>query len=320
MTSSCDPVLVYCKTKSDLDELERILTKALPLAQIHFAASDKEAAPYLPEAQILYGWGFSGELLHKMPRLRWVQKMGAGVDDIIGAWPLGRDVILTRTDGRLIARRMAEYVVCAILDKTAGFAQAREQQRQRVWKLYRPQTIADLSIGVAGLGEIGSEIARALRLFGSRVIGWRRSAAPCEYVAELYAGRERLAAFAEQCDVIVLVLPLTKDTRGIFNGDILQRMRKGSHLINVGRGGVLDEDALLATIQNGPLACATLDVFDTEPLPKAHPFWSNDRIVITPHACGPLLPEDVAPHFVANYAAFAEGRPLRNVIDLTRQY
>ena len=320
MTRNPGPVLVYSKTKADLDALKRILTRALPLAQMHFAASDEEAAPYLTEAQILYGWGFSGDFLHKMPNLRWVQKMGAGVDDIIEAWPLRGRVILTRTDGRLIARRMVEYVVCAILDKTAGFPQAREQQKRRVWQLYRPRTIADLTIGIAGLGEIGTEIARALRSLGSRVIGWRRSAVPCEHVAELYAGDERLAAFAEHCDVLVLVLPLTKDTRGLFNAKILQRLRQGSQLINVGRGGVLDEDALLGAIENGPLAYATLDVFETEPLPHDHPFWSNDRVTITPHACGPLLPEDVAPHFIANYAAFAEGRPLRNVIDVKRQY
>jgi glyoxylate/hydroxypyruvate reductase A len=320
MTETPSPILVYSKTKADLDELKRILTRALPSAQMHFAASEEEAVPHLPAAQILYGWGFSGELLHKMPKLRWVQKMGAGVDDIIEAWPLRQEVILTRTDGRLIARRMVEYVVCAILDKTAGFPQAREQQKRKVWQLYRPRTIADLTIGIAGLGEIGSEIARALRSFGPRVIGWRRSAMPCELVAELHAGSERLAGFAEQCDVLVLVLPLTRDTQGIFDAKVLQRLRKGSHLINVGRGGILDERALLAAIENGPLAYATLDVFDTEPLPHDHPFWSQSRITITPHACGPLLPEDVAPHFIANYAAFAEGRPLRNVIDVKRQY
>jgi glyoxylate/hydroxypyruvate reductase A len=88
----------------------------------------------------------------------------------------------------------------------------------------------------------------------------------------------------------------------------------------VGRGGVLDEQALLAAIESGRVTHATLDVFDSEPLPPGHPFWISEGITITPHVCGPLLPEDVAPHFIANYAAFSESRPLRNVIDLHRQY
>jgi glyoxylate/hydroxypyruvate reductase len=314
------PALVYCKIKADLERLRNILSAALPQVQLRFAASDSEAAPHLPEAQILYGWGFSGELLRKMPNLRWVQKMGAGVDDVIDAWPLHRDVLLTRTDGRLIARRMIEYVIGAILDRTARFPQGRQQQQQRVWHVYRPQTMANLCIGVAGLGEIGTEIARALRLFDARVIGWRRSEAPCEAVSEIYAGSARLPAFVAQCDVLVLVLPLTQESKNIFDAPILQRLPMGAHLINVGRGGVLDDQALLAAIDSGRVGHATLDVFETEPLPKGHPFWSNEHITITPHVCGPLLPEDVAAHFIENYAAFAQGRPLRNVINLARQY
>jgi glyoxylate/hydroxypyruvate reductase A len=318
MTKSIPPILVYSKTQADLDKLKHLLTAALPRAQIHFAASDKEAAPYLSRAQVLYGWGFSGAFLQSMPNLRWVQKMGAGVEDIVEVLPRG--VLLTRTDGRLIAPRMVEYVIGAILDKTAGFPQARKQQKQGLWKLYRPQTVSNLAIGVAGLGEIGTEIARVLRFFGARVLGWRRSVAVCEWVEQLYTGNESLPGFVEQCDVLVLVLPLTRETKGIFNAPILQRLKKDAHLINVGRGGVLDEQTLLAAIEDARLAYATLDVFENEPLPPDHPFWSNERITITPHACGPLLPEDVAPHFIANYAAFAAGRPLRNVIDLTRQY
>jgi glyoxylate/hydroxypyruvate reductase len=320
MTPSPGPVLVYSRTRTDLEKLRRILEPALPGTQIHFAASDEEAAPHLSDAQILYGWGFSGKLLEKMPNLRWVQKMGAGVDDIIEHWRLPHRVILTRTDGRLIARRMVEYVVCAILDRTAGFPQGRDQQKRRLWKLYKPQTIANLSIGVAGLGEIGSEIARALHFFGARVLGWRRSDIPSESVAELFAGHARLRDFVQECDVLVLVLPLTSETKELFDRSILERLRKGAHLINVGRGGVLDEQALLAAIESGRVAHATLDVFDSEPLPPGHPFWISEGITITPHVCGPLLPEDVAPHFIANYAAFSESRPLRNVIDLHRQY
>ena len=122
------------------------------------------------------------------------------------------------------------------------------------------------------------------------------------------------------CDVVVLVLPLTKDTRNLFGADLFARCRRGAHIINVGRGGLIDEAALLDAIEAKTVGHATLDVFTTEPLPSDHPFWENPHVTITPHVCGPLVPEDIVPHFLANYAAFSSGQPLQNVIDLGRQY
>ncbi|HKU96834.1 MAG TPA: NAD(P)-dependent oxidoreductase [Vineibacter sp.] len=314
------PVLVYSKYDWDLDRFRRVLGAALPGVTFNYAGSPAEAEPHLADAEILYGWGFSAELLRRMPKLRWVQKMGAGVDDIIGTWPFGSDVILTRTDGRLIATRMIEYVLAAILDKSLKLHVARQQQAERRWAYIDMGTIRQLTVGVAGLGEIGGDIARALEALGARVIGWRRSAVKTEGVSELFTGDGGLEPFVQQCDVVVLVLPLTRDTRGIFGEKILRNVKPGAHLINVGRGGVLDETALLGTIDAGLIAHATLDVFATEPLPDSHPFWRHPAITITPHVCGPLVPEDVAPHFIANFAAFAGGHPLRNTIDVTRQY
>lgn len=314
------PVLVYSKYDFDLDRFRRILEAALPGVTCNYAGSPAEAEPHLADAEILYGWGFSADLLRRMPKLRWVQKMGAGVDDIIPTWPFGAKVALTRTDGRLIATRMMEYVLAAVLDKSLKLGTARAQQRERRWSYIAMGSIRELTIGVAGLGEIGSDIARSLSMLGARVIGWRRSRADSEGVAELFVGDADLEPFASRCDVLVLVLPLTKDTSGIVSGKILMRLRPGAHLINVGRGGVLDETGLLRAIEAGAVSHATLDVFATEPLPQDHPFWTHPAISITPHVCGPLVPEDVAPHFIANFAAFMSGQPMRNTIDVMRQY
>jgi glyoxylate/hydroxypyruvate reductase A len=115
-------------------------------------------------------------------------------------------------------------------------------------------------------------------------------------------------------------LPLTKATKGLFGTDILAHCRRGAHLINIGRGALIDEDALLTAIGAKTIAHATLDVFATEPLPSDHPFWSSPHVTITPHVCGPLVPEDVVPHFIANYEALSREQPLKNVIDLEKQY
>jgi glyoxylate/hydroxypyruvate reductase A len=314
------PLLVYSIYHSDIARFERLLARALPEISIHCASSPEQAAPYLDDAVILYGWGFPPEMLERMPKLRWLQKMGAGVDEIIEHWPFGPDVLLTRTNGKRIAPRMAEYVLGAILDKSMHFDAARRQQQERHWAFFEVGTIRNLTIGIAGLGEIGSMVAEALRTFGARVIGWRRSQQASASVDELFAGDAALARFVGACDVIVLVLPLTKDTKNLFGPDLFACCRHGTHIINVGRGGVINEDALLDAIAAKIVGHATLDVFATEPLAPDHPFWGNPHVTITPHVCGPLVPEDVVPHFLANYAAFANGQPLKNVIDLERQY
>jgi len=315
------PILVYSKYADDLQRFRRILEPALAPAEIGYAGTPEQAEPHLASVEVLYGWGFSSAMLARMPKLRWVQKMGAGVEDVLEAPQFRTGVVLTRTDGRLIAPRMVEYVVAMILQRTLKLREVRKAQREGQWLPYfEVGSIRQLTIGVAGLGEIGNEIARTLRGLGADVVGWRRSNAPTDAVRQLFAGREALARFVAGCDVVVLVLPLTSQTRGILSGSILRAFRPGAHLINIGRGGVLDETALMEAIDAGIIAHTTLDVFATEPLPPAHPFWRHPGVTVTPHICGPLIPEDVAPHFLANYAAFAAGKPLRNVIELDRQY
>jgi len=314
------PILVYSIYEPDIPRFERLIARALPDVAIACARTPEEAAPYLDDAVVLYGWGFPPEMLGRMPKLRWLQKMGAGVDDIIERWPFGSQVLLTRTDGALIAPRMAEYVLGAILDRSMGFAAARVQQKRRHWEFFEVGTIRNLTIGLAGVGAIGSMVAQALHALGAHVIGWRRSEQHCASVDELFAGGEALARFVATCDVIVLILPLTKETRNLIGTDLFARCRRGVHIINVGRGGLIDEAALIQAIKARIVSHATLDVFATEPLPPDHPFWENPHITITPHVCGPLVPEDVVPHFLANYAAFSSGAPLANIIDLNRQY
>ncbi len=319
-TSSDESILVYSKYQGDLPRFKAVLSRALPNCAINYAADLRDAERYFPETTILYGWGFPVAWLRRIPNLRWVQKMGAGVDDIVGDWPSDRSIVLTRTDGRLIAPRMAEYVLAMILDHNLRLDHARQLQRDRAWEFFEMGALSQLTIGVAGLGEIGTEVVRKLRALNCNVVGWRRSPVDSCDVSRLYVGAEQLGDFVSGCDVVVLVLPLTSDTRGIFDGEMLSYFKPGAHLINVGRGGVIDEASLLAALDRGRIARASLDVVGVEPLPRDNPLWSHPGVVLTPHVCGPLIPEDIAPHFVANFQAFRANRPLRNLVDVNRQY
>jgi glyoxylate/hydroxypyruvate reductase len=313
-------VLVYSKYRHDLPKFEQALSKALPDIEINYADTPEHAEQYFPRTTILYGWGFPADWLRQMPQLQWVQKMGAGVDDLVGAWPTDRSIVLTRTDGRLIAPRMAEYVLAMILDHNLRLDHARSLQASRAWSNFEPGRLAQLTVGVAGLGEIGSEIVHMLRPFRCRIVGWRKSAVDADLVDQIYVGGDQLSAFMAACDVVVLVLPLTGGTRRIFNRHVFQACRSHAHLINVGRGGVIDEDDLLSALDGGKLARASLDVFTQEPLPAAHRFWTHPRVVMTPHICGPLIPEDVTQHFVTNVKAYLAKTPLNHLVDVARQY
>ena len=138
------------------------------------------------------------------------------------------------------------------------------------------------------------------------------------------AAREQVScrrlATGSGCDVVVLVLPLTEDTRGVFRREVFSAFKPKAHLINVGRGGVVNESDLLSALDDGALARVSLDVFAQEPLSADHPFWRHPRVILTPHVCGPLIPEDIAPHFIANVKAFLENRPLNHLVDVARQY
>lgn len=320
MTKDGAEILVYSQYAGDLPRFRRLLEVALPGVPAAYAGTEAEAQPHLETVRVLYGWGFPRDMLRAMPNLRWIQKMGAGVEDMVNDWPYSGSVLLTRTDGRLIAPRMVEYVLCAILRRTLRLSELDALRIRRQWAYLEIGSIRQHCVGVAGLGEIGGEIAKAVRALGAKAVGWRRTRAPSDAVDQVYAGRDQFTAFLGASSIVVLVLPMTAETAGLMDEQAFNALRPGTHFINVGRGGVVDDTALSRALDRGRVAHATLDVFASEPLPDAHPFWSDPRVSVTPHLCGPLIPEDVAPHFIENYRAFRKQRPLRNRVMPERQY
>jgi glyoxylate/hydroxypyruvate reductase A len=193
-------------------------------------------------------------------------------------------------------------------------------QREHAWRQKMlTRNAADIRVGILGLGTIGRVIAHRLRTFDFQVLGWGRTPKPAAGT-KLFAGREGLPAFLAQCDVMVCVLPLTPDTRGILNADLFARLPAGAWVINVARGAHLIEADLIAALDRGHLAGAILDVFQTEPLPPDNPIWRHPKIVATPHIAG--IPDPLAAKaYVEDVIARAEaGQPLPNLVDVNRGY
>jgi glyoxylate/hydroxypyruvate reductase A len=313
--------LVYTKYSADLPRFTQLLRHQVPDVDFAFATSPAEAQPHLAQADVLYGWGFPRTMLEAMPRLKWIQKMGAGVDDLAGPrWPFGDSVILTRTDGHLIAPRMVEWVVGAVLRQTLKTEQTLAMRRNRQWHYLELGSVRQQTIGVAGLGEIGSEVAKAFRALGAKVVGWRRSASASPEVDRLFVGRESFPDFLSCANTLVLVLPHTSETRHLIDAKALACLPPKAHVVNVGRGELIDEAALLDALDSGRISHASLDVFATEPLPADSPFWEHPKVWMTPHLAGPLIPEDVAPHFIRNLRAFMSQEQMANVVNPERQY
>jgi glyoxylate/hydroxypyruvate reductase A len=195
----------------------------------------------------------------------------------------------------------------------------RALQAAGVWEeLPAPDTEAT-RIGIMGLGNLGADAARKLAALDFRVAGWSRTARALPGI-ETFAGEKGLMPFLARTDILVCLLPLTPATEGIINARTLAALPRGAYVINAARGGHVVEDDLLAALESGHVAGATLDVFRTEPLPEGHRFWTHPKVILTPHAASITIPRSVAPQVVDNLARLREGRPLANVVDVTVGY
>ncbi|MBO8140638.1 MAG: D-2-hydroxyacid dehydrogenase [Firmicutes bacterium] len=313
-------LLIYHPAREQALQIRDVVAARFPQLCIGVAATAEQARPLVAGADIIAGWGFPPELLAGARRLRWFHKLGAGVDDLVLSDRLPAEVVLTRTNGRVFARRMAEYVMAYILAFCQDIRRVVRQQQARRWQPFLPKTAAGRTVGVAGLGDIGTEVAQLATAMGMRVVGWRRSPAAVGGVERVYAGRKELVPFLAESEFVVIVLPLTRETRGLLGRQELSAMRQGAYLINVGRGPIVDEAALLEALQSGRLAGAALDVFAREPLPEGHPLWELDNVYITPHISGPGLPEELGEELCANLARYMRGEPLAKQVPKNRGY
>ena len=307
-------VLVYHADRR-YAELVRVPKRGV---SVRIAATPSEAAGAIADAEILYAWKFPPHLYAKAGGLKWLQVMGAGVDWALVP-ELPRSVQVTRAPG-VFGPWMAEYVLGWCSWVTQRMKVYRDAQRLRHWDDHvLPDRLGGKTMAIVGLGDIGRDIARMARGLGMRVLGVSRRGRPVREAARVYPVAAMARALRE-ADFVVLLLPLTAETRGIIGSDALAVMKSTAWLINIARGAVVNEAALLEALEQKRIAGAVLDVFDREPLPPSHPLWRMDNVVVTPHISGPSTPDAIAPVFNDNLARYLAGRALRHVVDRRQGY
>jgi glyoxylate/hydroxypyruvate reductase A len=276
---------------------------------------------YKPD-EIRYVAGFRPPpgFLKTLPNLRAVFSLGAGVDGFLRDPEFPRNLPLVRFVDPTLMHEMAQFVTMHVLIAHRGQRFFDAMQRQSKWQqrmLTKPSR--DTSIGILGLGDIGATIAAGLVGFDFQLLGWSRSPKSVSGVKS-FAGKEELPQFLAQCDYCVCVLPLTDDTRGIMSADFFAKLPKDAFVINVARGGHLIEEDLIAALDSEHLSGAVLDVFQTEPLPADSPIWNHPKITATPHIAGITDPKMALAYVADCVARCEEGRPLENIVDLSKGY
>jgi glyoxylate/hydroxypyruvate reductase A len=309
-------VLVYNPVHAE--HYARLIRAPRRRVAVRVAGTPEAAAGLAAEADVLYAWQFPRHLYAKAERLCWLQAMGAGVE-----WALVPDlpprVTVTRAPG-VFGPWMAEYVIGWCAWVTQRMATYRAAQRERRWiASVLPDSLGGKTMTIVGFGDIGRAVARAARALGLRVVGVSRSGRPARAADRMVPAAGLREALGE-ADFVVLAVPLTPATRSLIGPAEFQAMRPTAWLVNVARGAVVDEGALLDALRNHQIAGAILDVFRTEPLPPQHPLWGLDNVVVTPHISGPTTPEGLAPVFNDNLARFLAGRRLRHIVDRGRGY
>jgi len=257
--------------------------------------------------------------LRRYPNLRLIVSMGAGVDHLLRPPGPPPGIPVARLVDRMLTSQMGEWVLLNVLRFHRQDLDYRAQQRDRVWLELDAPVTAERRIGILGLGELGTHAAGLLRGLGFPVMGWTRRPKSLEGV-ETFHGPDGLAAMAARSDILICLLPLTPETRGIVDAGLLARLPRGAFVINGARGGHVVDADLLAALDSGRVAAAALDVFQPEPLPPDHAFWGHPRVVMTPHAASITIPSSAAPQVVENLHRARAGRPLINLVDFSAGY
>jgi len=261
------------------------------------------------------------ELLRAASKLRWYHSIGAGVEGLVGVKELrsGR-VTLTNNSGSYDVQ-IAEHVMALVLAAAKRLGRYRDQQARQEWKEHQQDELRGATMVVYGIGSIGAEAARMAAAFGMKVIGVRRSGGAVPGASRIVPP-DRLADAAAEADYLVVAAPLTPDTRGAISRDVIARMKKTAWIINIARGAIVDEEALVDALRDGRLGGAGLDAFTVEPLPKDHPLWSLENVIVTPHSSNssPRLRERTFALFAENLKRFKADQPLLNVVDLEAGY
>lgn len=305
----------FCCTDTKAQPWLEGLRATFPGAEVEVWSAGAQPADYAVV------WTPPQQFIDEQTQLKGIFNIGAGVDALMTLrMPPGVPVV--RLDDAGMSVQMAEYVCHAVIRHFREFDGYEADAAQGNWTYRKPRMRQDFPVGVMGLGILGERVSRALAQFDFPVTGWSRSAKSIPGV-QCFSGEAGFNDFLAATRILVCLLPLTPDTENIMRHGTLARLQPGGYVINVARGSHLVDDDLIALIDSGQLAGATLDVFRTEPLPAAHPFWTHPKITVTPHTSARTLREESIAQIAGKIRALQDGATiasLAGVVDLNKGY
>ena len=273
--------------------------------QVYPDILDKESV------EVVLLWHHPKGILSEFPNLKLICSMGAGVDHILSDPEIPDNIPIVRIVDDKLTFSMTNYTLMGILNYHRQIVRYQVNQKKKLWDMSNPEI--DIHVGVLGVGALGGDVIAKLKFMDIPVSGYGKN--PKSNVDYPYYHGDQLQEFLDHVNVIVCMLPLTKDTENFLNIDFFKSCKKGTYLINVARGNHLVEEDILVALKEGYLSGALLDVFRKEPLPKDHPFWENEDIMITPHIASVTNPDAAAPQIIENYHRIKNRQPVINSID-----
>jgi len=308
--SSPNVLLLLALPEAVRERYREHLARAFPQLRIDLVDHHSRVGPYIEDAEVLITFGahMADAVLERGRRLRWIQALGTGVDGILDRPALRDDVIVTNMHGHH-GPAVSEAVLAAMLALARDLRRALAQQAQARWERFPVSLLAGSTVGIVGVGAIAEALAPRCAALSMRVVGFSASRRSAPHFERIHP-RDQLAERAGELDFLVLLAPHTPQTHRLVDARVLAAMRPTAHLINVARGGLVDERALVQALEQGTIAGAALDVFETEPLAADSPLWRLGNVLITPHIAGfhTRYADEALPVLEENLRLYLEGR------------
>lgn len=268
--------------------------------------------------QFAVAWNHPKHLFDKFPNLRVISSMGAGVDHLMSDDSIPSGITFTRLVGPSLSEQMCDYVLTSVLNILRKTEIYYQQQKRGEWTVHQPLQKRDITVGILGLGTLGSSVAARLTENGFSVNGW--AASKKDMVGVNTFSGEELDDFLAATNMVVCLLPLTEKTDSILDLTLFKKLQQPAYVINAARGAHLVDEDLIYALDTGIISHAYLDVFSEEPLPGSHPFWGREKITITPHIASLTDPDEIAELLVENYKRLLSGMPLLYEVDRNKGY
>ena len=301
------------------EKYKSLIAPVFPQLTIYTAQSESQADKYLAEVEALFALGhlYNDGLIEKTPKLQWIQALTTGTDAILALQNLSKKIVVTSTRG-IHGPQMSEMAFLHMLILSRQYPRMLRNQDKGVWERWPQSLLYQKTVGIVGIGVIAEQLAPKCKAFGMTVYGVSNTQRPVEGIDQIFLPGQILEV-AGLVDYLIVIVPYSRDTHHLINTEVLAAMKPTGFLINIARGGVVDEVALIEALNENVIAAAGLDVFETEPLPAGHPFWSMPNVFITPKLGGmsDIYQQQVLPILEHNIHAFLVGRchEMLNIIE-----